>query len=596
MLNVDQEKNKETHGKKITKEKVVRFFRLFKYIRPKLGYFIAGLFFLALSSSTTLVVPNLLGSLINNITEAGVETLHKLGMLLFVLFIANAIFSFFRVYSFAIVTQHMLAKLRQDTFNHLIKLPMSFFSKNRVGELNSRISADISLLQETFTTTLAMLLRQLIIIIGGISLLLIISAKLTLFMLSVVPVAVLITGVFGKFIRKLAKKTQEKVAETNVIVEETFTGITNVKAFSNEGFETDRYKKTTNEVIRIALIGAKWRGIFSSFIIFALFGSIVGVIWYGVYLVHHGAGLSSGDLIKFILYSVFVGGSIGGIADLVTSLIKAIGATEKIFELMEQTPEPLIDGAEELKERIGRVEFKDIKFHYPNRTDFEVLKGINFAVKQGQQLALVGGSGAGKSTIVNLIFRFYDATDGEILINNQPIESFSLTPLRKKMAIVPQEVLLFGGSIKENIAYGKPNSSMEEITEAARKANALEFIDSFPKGFETMVGERGVQLSGGQRQRIAIARAILHDPDILILDEATSSLDSESEKLVQNALEKLMEGRTSIVIAHRLSTIKNADHIIVLQDGAIAEEGKHQELLQIEDGLYKNLVKLQSTR
>ncbi|MFA8449321.1 MAG: ABC transporter ATP-binding protein [Bacteroidales bacterium] len=597
MLNFGREKNKDLHGKKVSREKLVRFLKLFRYIKPKLWYFIFGLIFLALSSSATLILPNLLGTLLNNLQESGIGKLKEIGLMLFGVFILNAVFSYFRVYFFAIVTQSMLARLRQDTFSHLVKLPMAFFSKTRVGELNSRISADIALLQETFTTTLAMLLRQLIIIIGGISLLIIISTKLTLFMLSVVPISVIITGVFGKYIRKLSKKTQEKVAETNVIVEESFTGISNVKAFSNEDHEIKRYSKSTNDVINIALLAAKWRGVFSSFIIFVLFGSIVGVIWYGVYLVHNGAGLNSGDLIKFILYSVFVGGSIGSIADLITSLIKAIGSTEKIFELMELETEPLnVEDKENITDKIGEIDFKNVSFHYPNRADFEVLKDISFTIRKGQQLALVGGSGAGKSTITNLILRFYDPTGGEIAINNKDIKTFSLSSLRKKMAIVPQEVLLFGGSIAENIAYGKPDASQDEIRMAAAQANALEFIESFPKKYETLVGERGIQLSGGQRQRIAIARAILYDPDLLILDEATSSLDSESERLVQDALEKLMRGRTSIVIAHRLSTIYNANHILVLKDGKICEEGKHDELLAIPNGLYKNLVNLQSTK
>jgi len=535
-----------------------------------------------------------MGDLLDSANSGTLDKINRTGFILLGVFAATAVFSYFRIYLFAVVTQKTLALLRQSTYSHLIKLPMVFFSSRRIGELNSRISADIALLQETFTTTLAQFIRQVIIIIGGITLLTIISPRLTLFMLVFVPLVAIIARFFGTFIRKLSKLTQDKVAESNTIVEETLQAITNVKAFANEAFEIFRYKKKTDEVIDVALKGAKYRGLFISFIFFALFGSIVSVIWYGVYLVNQGEGMTSGDLFKFVLYTVFIAGSISGIADLYSQLQKAIGATENLMDILEEDPEPIdVSTASMGNCCTGEVRFQQVSFSYPTRKDLIVLKDISFSVKRGEQVALVGPSGAGKSTVTALLLRFYDPTSGQIQIDGKDIMEYNLSELRGSMAIVPQEVILFGGTIRENIEYGKPGASVEEITAAARQANAWEFIERFPEHLETMVGDRGVQLSGGQRQRIAIARAILNDPAILILDEATSSLDSESERLVQEALQKLMEGRTSIIIAHRLSTIHNADNIIVIDKGQVKESGSHEELLKIRNGIYKKLNALQ---
>lgn len=585
---------RDTPKKKITGEGLKRLIRLFRFVKPQQGTFALGLFFLLLSSLTTLVFPMLLGDLLDSANNGTMESINRIGLILLAVFAATSVFSYFRIYLFAVVTQKTLALLRQTTYNHLIKLPMVFFSSRRVGELNSRISADIALLQETFTTTLAQFIRQLVTIVGGITLLTIISPQLTLFMLAFVPVVAIVARVFGTYIRKLSKETQDKVAESNTIVEETLQAIANVKAFANEAFEILRYKKKTDEVIDVALQGAKYRGLFVSFIFFAMFGSITGVIWYGVYLVNEGEGMTSGDLFKFVLYTVFIAGSISGMADLYSQLQKAIGATENLIDILDEDPEPLnFASLDKTSCCTGNVDFKNVSFVYPTRKDVTVLSNISFTVNKGEQVALVGPSGAGKSTITALLLRFYDPSTGEIKIDGKNIKTFDLAELRSNMAIVPQEVLLFGGSIQENIEYGKPGATKEEIIEAAHKANAMEFISNFPEGLQTLVGERGVQLSGGQRQRIAIARAILKDPAILILDEATSSLDSESERLVQEALQKLMQGRTSIVIAHRLSTIHNADNIVVIDKGEVKESGTHEQLLALEDGIYRNLSSLQ---
>jgi ABC-type multidrug transport system fused ATPase/permease subunit len=585
---------REFAKKKITKEGIRRLYRLFRFVGPQKYVFIIGMIFLVLSSLTTLVFPMLIGDLLDAATSDSLEKINRLGLILILIFLVNAVFSYFRIYTFAIVTQKTLALLRQTTYNHLIKLPMSFFSSRRVGELNSRISADIALLQETFTSTLAHFIRQVITIIGGIILLTVISPRLTIFMLAIIPVVAIVARVFGIYIRKLSKKAQNIVAESNTIVEETLQAISSVKAFANEAFEIFRYKKKTDEVIKVSLLGAKWRGLFISFTMFALFGSIIGVVWYGVYLINQGAGLTTGDLLKFVLYSVFIGGSISGVADLYSDIQKSIGATENLLDILDETTEELylqvIQPAHALS---GDVSFQQVSFFYPTRKDVTVLRDITFEAKKGQQVALVGPSGAGKSTISALLLRFYDPVGGNILIDGKDARDYDLTLLRGNMAIVPQEVLLFGGTIRENIEYGKPGATEQEILIAAEQANAMEFIGKFPEGLDTVVGERGVQLSGGQRQRIAIARAILKNPAILILDEATSSLDSENERLVQEALEKLMAGRTSFVIAHRLSTIHKADKIIVIDQGEVKEMGTHEELLAIRDGIYYQLTKLQ---
>ncbi|MFT5666511.1 MAG: ABC-type multidrug transport system fused ATPase/permease subunit [Vicingaceae bacterium] len=587
------QKDSDEPKKKITKEALSKSLRLFKYVKPNAGIFAVGLIFLLLSSLASMVFPYFTGQLVDAAKSDLVGDINKIALILLGVFFLNAVFSFFRIYLFAIVTQKTLAALRQDTYNHLIKLKMAFYSERRVGELTSRISSDISLLQETLTTTIAEFLRQILVIIIGIGLLTFISGKLTLLMLALVPVVIVIAIIFGKKIKGLSKEAQDKIADSNVIVEETLQGIATVKAFVNEAFEYLRYKKKTDDVIAISLKAAIWRGAFASFIIFCLFGSIVAVIWYGVILVQEDA-LSVGDLFTFILYSVFVGASLGGIADLYSQLQKAIGATENLMEILDEEQESSQDAQKEnIEVQSGAIEFDNISFSYPNRSDVSVLNNLSFSIESGQQVALVGPSGAGKTTITALLLKFYEATSGNIKVDGKNIDDYKLEKLRSSMSIVPQDVVLFGGTIYENILYGDPNASKEEVRAAAKKANALEFVEEFPEQFETLVGERGVQLSGGQRQRIAIARAILKNPKILILDEATSALDSKSENLVQEALDALMKGRTSLVIAHRLSTIKKADKIVVLKDGSLAESGTHDELILKDGGLYRDLKTLQ---
>ena len=566
---------------------------IFKYADNHRWKFYLGLVFLLLTGGTALAFPKLMGMLVDSVKDKDLDAANTVALGLLAILFLQSIFSFFRVYLFVNFTENTLANLRFSLYSNLVKLPMNFFSQKRVGELNSRISSDITQIQDTLTTTIAEFLRQFILIFGGIILLASESIKLTLMMLGVVPLVAIAAVIFGRFIRKYSKKVQDQVAESQVIVEETLQGISIVKAFANEWYEIARYKSKIKEIVAVAIKGGQYRGYFASFIIFCLFGAIVAVVWYGVILSIRGE-MSVGQLITFVLYSTFVGASFGGIAELYAQIQKAVGATERVFELLAEEPEKIKSQKTSVSNKIkGDVSFENVHFTYPSRKEIEVLKGINFEAKSGQKIALVGPSGAGKSTISALLLRFYDVSAGQIKIDNKPIESYDLEELRGNMSIVPQDVILFGGSIKENIAYGNPDARFEEIKVAAQQANAFDFIAGFPDQFETLVGERGVKLSGGQRQRIAIARALLKNPSILILDEATSSLDSESEKQVQEALETLMKGRTSIIIAHRLATIRSADAILVVNDGLIAELGTHKELLEIENGIYKNLSNLQ---
>lgn len=583
----EEEKDKTTSGLR-------ELLKLYRFLRPYKWIFALGLFFLLISSGASLMFPKYLGNMVD-IANKGrmLNEISKTGLILLVIVVVQAIFSYSRTRIFVYVTEKTLASIRQHVYNHLIKLPMSFFAERRVGELNSRISSDISILQHSITETLADLLSQLLIITGGITLMMITSFKLTLFMLAVVPAMALFAFFFGRSIRRYSKKAQSHVAESNTIVEETLQGIQNVKAFTNEVFEISRYRHKTDEVASAGIKGGKYQAAVS-FVILGFFIAMGLVIWRGSILIAKGE-MEAGQLFSFVIYSGFIAGNIAGMAGVYTRLQRTIGAAEKLLQLLDEPVEDIDDNHELLPEDIlnGRIRFENVDFSYPSRKELTVLKNVNFNIESGQEIAIVGPSGAGKSTLVSLLLKFYDTTNGRILFDNRDSKTFPVTSLRKQMAIVMQDVFLFGGTIRENITYGKPGAEEREIIDAAIQANAWDFIQSFPDKLDTIVGERGVQLSGGQRQRIAIARAVLKNPKILILDEATSSLDSESERLVQEALEKLMQGRTSVVIAHRLATVRNADRIIVLNEGSIVEQGTHTELLENENGLYKSLTELQ---
>jgi ATP-binding cassette, subfamily B, bacterial len=567
--------------------------KIFRYTLPYKTYFIVGFFFLILSTGTSLAFPKLVGSIIEVIEGKSPYTINQITGVLIAILVFQAIFSFLRIYLFSRVSEWAMADVRRDVYSKIITLPIGFLEQRRVGELTSRITSDVTQLQDVLSFTIAEFFRQIATLVVGITLISLTSWKLTLFMLATFPIMVLAAMFFGRYIRRLSKKAQDELAAANVIAEETLQSVQVVKAFTNERLEVDRYRSALDRVVANALKAATFRGGFVSFIIFALFGGIVGVIWYGANLVQAG-DLTIADLFTFVLYTTFIGGAMGGLGDMYAQINKTIGASERLVEILGEDSEVNLDTDEKVIPVVeGNISYQDVQFTYPSRPDVEVLKGISFDVAAGEKIALVGYSGAGKSTIVQLLMRFYNPQGGKILVDGIDIATYPLGALRSMMAIVPQEVMLFGGTIHENIAYGRPGASEGEVREAARKANALQFIVSFPEGLQTVVGERGVKLSGGQRQRIAIARAILKDPKILILDEATSSLDAESEQLVQGALDELMKNRTTIVIAHRLATIRKVDTIYVIREGQIVESGSHNQLALIDNGLYANLIKLQ---
>ncbi|MFT3823142.1 MAG: ABC transporter transmembrane domain-containing protein [Chitinophagaceae bacterium] len=580
---------------KFTKQNLKESLLIFSYIKPYMGKFVAGLLFIILSALTTMAFPYLLKELINNsLHNSSLSFLSSPGVIvrwMFIVLAVQMLFSFMRIYLFTSVGEHAVADMRRDIYRKMITMPMDFFAQRRVGELSSRISSDLSQIQDTVTSVLAEVLRGLLTLIVGIGLILYISPKLTGVMLSVLPVIIIVAVIFGKKIRRFARQTQDQLADSNTIVQETLQGISNVKSFANEWFEIGRYTRNLQQVIKMAVKSGQYRGMFVSFLLFSTFGTIVLVVWYGI-----SHSLEFGDLTAFVVYTAFVGGTMAGFADLYGQLQKTMGATQRVRELLNDIPEAVSDQDEPvLPEHVlqGQVSLQHVAFSYPSRSELPVLRDVSITAMPGEQVAIVGPSGAGKSTIAALLLRFYEPTGGQLLFDDKRATEIPLTQLRKQMALVPQDVLLFGGTIRENILYGKPGATQEEIESAAKQAHAHDFIMSFPEGYETVVGERGVKLSGGQRQRIAIARAILKDPVILILDEATSSLDAASEAQVQAALENLMKNRTSFIIAHRLSTIRSADKIVVLEKGIVVESGTHQELLNLPDGLYKELNRLQ---
>ncbi len=567
-----------------------------RYLKPHYAVFIPALISLAITAVLTMIFVQFLASLMGKGLSGvkGPEWLAELNhavWLLVALMAAQSTVAFFRISLFAKAAERALAALRLSVYSQIIRLPMTILSKHRVGELGSRLANDVESMRDTLVSTIPMLIRHSVILLGCVGYLFTISGKLALVMIGTVPVALLLIALFGTKIRKLVRKTQDHLAASQVIVEESLQSIISVKAFANEGYESARYKSKLHGFLNLALRAAAPRAAFIAFIIFSFSLALIAVTWFALRMLESGE-IQTAALMQFGGASAMMAASFAQFPELITQLQRTLGATDNVREILSEPMEPQTE-AVEMRRFQGEIEMDGISFAYPTRPEATVLQEFSLQAKAGQRIALVGPSGSGKTTAVSLLYRFYEPKTGQIRIDGQSTRDMPLPLLRRNLALVPQEVLLFGGSIRENIAYGKPDATEAEIIEAARQANAHLFIEKMPEGYETLVGERGMQLSGGQRQRIAIARAILADPAILILDEATSSLDAESERLVQDALDKLMENRTSIIIAHRLSTVRRCDQILVLSGGTIVERGTHEELLSKSGSLYGTLARLQ---
>ncbi|MBM3911734.1 MAG: ATP-binding cassette domain-containing protein [Sphingomonadales bacterium] len=576
---------------RIRSEQIRQAHWLWPFLGPYRRDIFLGAILLVLGTGLSLSIPWLMGQMIDKAMggEGSGKALGQIAMVLGTILAIQAGISFVRIRLVITMAEKVLADVRDHTFRHLVQMPMVFYMRHRVGELQSRLSADLSQIQDTVSSTLMEWLRQILVLIGGVLMLLWISWKLTFFLLAILPILILIAVVFGRKIRRLAGNAQDELAKAQVVVEETLQNISMVKVYTGESLQGDQYRRGLSATVDQVIKAAQYRGAFAAFIVFGLFGSVVLVLWYGASLVQTG-GMSVGELSGFVLYSTFVGGAMGSFAELYGQVQKALGATERVHDLLQEPSEGVWwEGKTPFQWPQGgaSLQLQDLSFAYPTRPEVKVLSNVNLSLKAGERLAVIGPSGAGKSTLVSLLMGFYAPEQGSIRIHGVDLRSLCLSDYRKGIAVVPQDLMLFGGSIAENIAYGSPHTTLVQIREAASQAHALDFIESFPAGFDTMVGERGIQLSGGQRQRVAIARAILRNPSLLLLDEATSALDTDSEKAVQLGLDSLMKGRTTVVVAHRLSTVRDADQIMFLDRGVVQEFGSPAQLMAVNGGRYR---------
>ncbi len=566
--------------------------RLMALARPQWRRIALGTLFLAIGSAAALAFPQAVRVILDSALVARAPAqVDEAAMLLLGAFALQAVAIALRAWLFTAAGERIVSDLRLKLYRHVLDLEIGFFDQSRTGELLSRLAVDTGVLQNAVSVNISMTLRSLAMTVGGIALLAWTSPKLTLVMLATVPAAALGTVLYGRKIRHFASQVQDAYARATSVAEEAISGIRTVRSHAGEHREYGRYQDAIEHAYGLALRRTTWSSMFMALASFAGYGAVALVVWSGGHMVIEGQ-LTVGDLTSFVLYTLTVAFSLGTLGSLWADLMRAVGAADRVFMLLDRPSGMVNEGGERLERVSGRVELQDVHFAYPARPDAEVLRGLSLRAEPGEVVALVGPSGAGKSTIRALLSRFYDPDRGVVRIDDVDLRRLDPTWLRSVVAGVAQEPQLFSATIAENIRYGRPEATDAEVRAAASAANAEGFILDFAEGYATEVGERGVRLSGGQKQRVAIARALLADPRILVLDEATSALDAESEHLVKEALERLMVGRTTLIIAHRLSTVRDADRVCVIDAGTVAEEGTHDSLLQ-RDGLYRRLVERQ---
>lgn len=560
--------------------------RLLSMALPEWRRLVPGTLFLVVSSGAGLYFPQVAREILDaSLTAGNRADVDRAALLLAIAFVIQGVAGALRYMLFTEAGEQIVTRLRAQIFDALLTHDIAFFDERRTGELLSRISNDASILQNTVSVNVSMALRNGLTVLGGLVLLWLTSSQLTLIMITVIPAVVLGALFFGRLVRRLSYEAQEELAAATAQAEEALSGIRNVRSFAQEPWASERYAQGLQGYFGAIRKSIRWMAVFTGSASIAGYSAIAIVVWYGGRLVLEGA-MSAGDLTQFILYTLLVAVSVGMLGSLYGDFMKARGAAQRVFEIMDATPTIPLSGGKRLEHLQGDLRFRNVKFSYPTRPESPVLRGIDLHVPPGRVVALVGESGAGKSTIAALIRRFYDVDSGEISLDEHDIRTLDPSLLRKSIGTVDQEPILLSSSIAENIRFGAPNATDAAVQAAAEQANALEFIHAFLDGFDTVVGERGVQLSGGQKQRIAIARALLKDPQILIFDEATSALDAESEYQVQQALDRLMQGRTVILIAHRLSTIMGAHYVYVLGDGHVLEHGEPATLMASQGAFY----------
>jgi ABC transporter fused permease/ATP-binding protein len=564
--------------------------KILKLAQPEAKTLIIASLFLAIASVCQLAYPQVIRNMVDLALQAkDLQKINQIVLIIVVVFTLQAIASTIRYYLFTMAGERIVQRLRRNLYSSILKQEIAFFDFNKTGELISRISNDTAILQNAVSVNISMGLRNLAGAVGGLILMAYTSPKLALSMLVVIPPVALGAAFFGKKIRIFSRRAQDSLAEASIVAEETISGIRTVRSFAQESFENKRYDISLNNSLKAVQDKVKQISWFMALASILGYAAISGVIWFGGRQVITSE-LSIGDLTQFLIYLMIVAFSVGSLGSLWGDFMSAVGAGKRIFEIMERKAQMDLQSGKRLGNLSGAVEFNNVGFSYPARKELKVLEDFKLKLKPNQVVALVGPSGSGKTTVASLVTRLYDVDSGEILIDGESIKDIEPNWLRSQIGIVSQEPILISSSIEENIRYANNLASHEEVLAAAKQANAHNFIMSFTDQYNTLVGERGIQLSGGQKQRIAIARAILKNPRILILDEATSALDTESESLVQDALNKLMKNRTTLIIAHRLSTVQNADIICVLEKGKIVESGHHTELLKNQNGLYRKLV------